>query len=336
VPREVAKNVAARSRDRLFKTIAVALGLFLAGVTGEIGLRLNRAAFRASQERQGGRVFRCDRTSAHRELVYEGVPSQCDNNALGFDDVEHSVEPSPGALRIVVVGDSVAAAQGVPREAGLARVLERQLSPRVGRPVDIVTLAHGGYNTSQETFLVEHDALPLEPRLVVLVYVLNDADHAIYGTSSGPVAAYYDRPPSYLLSWLAGRLYKIDEKRSEGPCGPLWANIIHCAHADEVRKNFQRIGDVGRRGHVPVLVAIHPFLARPLDGPDYPYAALHARLADLAREAGIETVDLREAYRGYEVDDLVQDLDDQLHPNELGHNLVGTYLAQILAARSDL
>jgi hypothetical protein len=171
---------------------------------------------------------------------------------------------------------------------------------------------------------------------VVVLYVLNDPDHAVYGMSSGQVANYYDRPPSYLVDWLEGSVYKIRENQRQSSCPQPWANFIYCAHEGEVRESFRRMGEISRHGNVPFLVAIHPFLTAPLEGAGYPYADLHGKLATLARENGMEAIDLREAYRGHEVSDVQQDPDDPLHPNALGHELVGTYLAHAIAARADL
>src|SRR5262249_1192238 len=52
----------------------------------------------------------------------------------------------PGTLRIVGLGDSLMFGYGVEYEQTYAHLLEEELTKRLGRPVEFVDLAVGGYN----------------------------------------------------------------------------------------------------------------------------------------------------------------------------------------------
>ncbi len=58
----------------------------------------------------------CTRAASDPGLIYEITPNACGFNSLGFADVEHAYAKPSTSYRIVVIGDSVAQGQGVPRD----------------------------------------------------------------------------------------------------------------------------------------------------------------------------------------------------------------------------
>jgi hypothetical protein len=69
---------------------------------------------------------------------------------------------------------------------------------------------------------------------------------------------------------------------------------------------------------VPFTVAVFPMLSRL--GDDYPYAGLHRAVQEFCASAGIDTVDLREPFRGLDEMSLWVHPFDQ-HPNPKAHGM---------------
>jgi hypothetical protein len=133
----------------------------------------------------------------------------------------HADRPTPRAVkpafRIVVIADSVLLPALVADADGTARLLERELNARLdGGPYEVVNLSEGGWNTRQEEQVLQHEALPLAPDLVLIgvnpadtqefayrdgrlyeVNFLRDLDRRATGGGIGLLAAH-----SYLYNTL--------------------------------------------------------------------------------------------------------------------------------------
>src|SRR6185312_11095559 len=127
-------------------------------------------------------------------------------NSAGLHDHEYSVAKPPGTFRIVVLGDSVAFGYRVDLDASMTKVLERKLNATGDMRVEVLNFGVPCYNTTQEVAYLNDTALEYAPGLVLLIYVLNDADPVIvpeHGLGRGP-----DTPePPELLAQSIGRFY---------------------------------------------------------------------------------------------------------------------------------
>jgi len=98
-------------------------------------------------------------------------------NSLGCRGPEVAPEKPAGVFRIVLLGDSVAFGWGVNDEVTFARRLETEwnaASP--ARRLEVINTAHPMYDTNQEEAALREVGLPLQPDLVLLVYVVNDVE----------------------------------------------------------------------------------------------------------------------------------------------------------------
>jgi hypothetical protein len=96
-------------------------------------------------------------------------------NELGLRDRKLE-KKQKGELRILLLGDSVTFGAGIPVEATFGRKLETILASRLGRPVRTVNTGIGGYNTVQEYASLRTYGDPIEPDVVILLYVRNDIE----------------------------------------------------------------------------------------------------------------------------------------------------------------
>jgi len=77
------------------------------------------------------------------------------------------------------------------------------------------------------------------------------------------------------------------------------------------------------------VVAIFPLFGNPLDE-GYPFAEIHAKVAQAAADAGAKVVDLLPAYRGLRWDLLVVNGVEDEHPNEIAHRIAAGVLLHAL------
>ena len=112
---------------------------------------------------------------------YDALHQGFSTNSQGFRDVEFPVRKPAGELRILALGDSTTAGNGI---ADLRDTWPKRLERRfaeAGRPeVRVLNLGVGGYHPLQSARLLELRGLALEPDLVLLLVCLNDLDPEAY------------------------------------------------------------------------------------------------------------------------------------------------------------
>ncbi len=152
--------------------------------------------------------------------LYAGVPISI--NSSGFRGDESDPVNTRQALRIAVVGDSVAFGQGVREDQTLAVQIKKKLGARQDRGVEVTNLAVPAYNTCQEYWRFKDRGLSLKPQVVVLVYVSNDTDPPTLqvigdrvispdvktGVVGDAMASLRKRSYAYNLAWTRWQLVK--------------------------------------------------------------------------------------------------------------------------------
>lgn len=246
-------------------------------------------------------------------------------NSLGYRDLERALAKPPGVERLVVLGDSFTWGAGVDFDDVYPQRLERALSRRRGRPVEAVSLALPGFDTDDELAVLETQGFSYEPDLVLLGFVLNDAEDAASAERRRAEDWIRDRAGepgllqrSALLRFVGRRLWATREtKRRVEAYRAMYAAGAPGFAAS--RKALDTMGALCRGRGVPLVVAIFPLFGNPLDE-GYPFTDVHAKVAAAAARAGARVVDLLPAYRGLRSDLLRVDAEDE-HPNEIAHRI---------------
>jgi hypothetical protein len=227
--------------------------------------------------------------------------------------------------RVLVLGDSFTFAGKVRLEETFPKRLERLLNQAAAAErYEVLNLAVPGYNTRQQALQLGERGLALEPDLVIVAFVLNDALPAAQLVPLDArlplglrrflkrfalvqfVAASAKRLPVI----LAGRRFKGGSEAEDlAPGTDGWRGV------QESLLEIQRLS--ASRG-AALLLVIWPLL----EGLDagYPFEAQHALVAGFCRELGIPTLDLLPAFRGAAPENYWVALDDH-HPNAEAQNL---------------
>ncbi|PYQ09992.1 MAG: hypothetical protein DMH00_12075 [Acidobacteria bacterium] len=319
---------------------------FLALTLCEVGLRLFRPVQYLKPptpippEQQRESLYR---TSLVPGLTYEMVPDRdgtfegmsVRTNSLGMRGPEPA-PPDPSLFRVAVVGDSFTFGFGVPEEETypslLASILNRSPAGR-NRRFEVLNLGVVGYNTQDEAVVVERKVLALDPRLVIIGYVLNDPEidprPSLHKAFDPPVWWRH----SHVLRLLHLGWNWLDVWRYGGGD---YIRYLHSPDRDKwqsVVTAFERIGVLTRERGSSVLVVIFPLV--PADGwASYPYGDLHLQVTKAARKEGFEVVDLLPVFLRHAPSDLRVSVEDG-HPNALGHELAAQAIADAITARRD-
>ncbi len=238
--------------------------------------------------------------------------------------VQPAVQTTPSTKRVLCLGDAylfgMAVADGETFPCRLQQTLR-------AHNVDVVTLnrAVPGYNTSQQWERLQQLFDADRPDIVVLGYVVNDAE---------PVSNF-PLPPDvmyrYCRSWLwdacvpfvneIGRLLVTDQPLSERRILSLKADLNKSfAYASpgwrESRAALQAMHAFLSARNVPLVVFVLPAFTEPFDD-SYGYCLLHERVAEWCRELGFAARDLLPLFFGEDHRELWVPGDS--HPGPVAH-----------------
>jgi lysophospholipase L1-like esterase len=263
-------------------------------------------------------------------LIYSYQPNVWGFNSQGFYDHEYSYEKRPGVSRIVVIGDSTADARYVKFGESYSKVLERLLNQGfTERKYEVIVIARGGYSTGQELTLLKKEAFKYKPDVILWSYCLNDPGHPIFHDQSGHEAHDVYRPRVFLYHYLEMGLFNLWERIKGRHCDAQYLNFIHCVYWDQVVRQVTEIGKVSRQQNVPVVFMIFPAFVQGKPFDQYPFAKTHQQLSDLAQSQGLLAIDLLKIFQAYDISQVSLKEGEEaisLHPNALGHAVVGEFL----------
>ncbi len=277
-------------------------------------------------------------TSRGRQTGYAPVRTERRNlrpiNSRGYRDLERPLQKPPGVRRAVCIGDSFTWGASILFDDAWPQRIERSLTRERREPWEAVNLAESGLNAAQEAGRLESEGFAYDPDVVVVAYVLNDSEDETAAEARRAADWIEERkhppPPSLLDRSALVRLVR----------GRVWATLenrrriedFRSMYADDypgwaaARRALRATGGMCRERGVPLVVAIFPLFGNPLDD-GYPFADIHAKVAQVAAEAGAMVVDLLPLYRGIDWGLLVVDGADDEHPNEIAHRIAAQAIA---------
>jgi len=345
------------ARTPLAARLALAAGaLLVALLLAELGVRVaapqlaDTEWLRAHPENPG--LGRYRRPSADPGLVYELKPDL----DIRFGDALIRTDarclrvpaqpepPAPGALELVVLGDSVSFGWRVDYEQSYVARVAAQMQAAWGRPVHLTNRSVPGYNSEQELRVLETQVLPHPPDLLLWHVDHNDAFATLEGGQPVvlPPEAGDNALGSQLLKALRRsllrheldlRLHEVQPHERLGgyvTSGPLWERCVTA---------LERGAAATRAARVPTLFILFDCNVWFGAESDEHVARLHEPLLARLRAAGADVLDLYPrlqacaAAQGWtSLQPLWQDPNDP-HPSDAGHRLLAGLVSGALQQR---
>jgi hypothetical protein len=258
----------------------------------------------------------------------EGRPYRI--NRAGYRDDDHDPAKPAGTYRILVLGDSFAFGQGVPEEQTWTRRLPAEIAKRGGGTVEVINAGRMGLNTVNELNELKRYGLAYEPDLVVVSFVLNDADTDAYYRVRGPL-------PGFAEEWLMWScLYRSVRMRFHHMLVrfgwiPDYVGYQRDSFREEAegwkacRGALEEIVALSRERGARVTVLLWPLLMpqRP-----YPLQSTHDFLMGTFRDMGMEPLDLQPVLAPHPAPDLMLLPGEDSHPNARACGLAAGALAE--------
>ena len=207
-------------------------------------------------------------TSRHSRAL----PVEYAVNSDGFRDAPRAQRKPAGALRILVLGDSVAFGFGVAQEESFPAQLEARLA-RGGR-AEVLNFGVGGYNPYTEAALLADRGLSFEPDLVLVQFSINDLNDP---------TLHFDAHTRLRLGEVPDAAFPDPQRRLPPPPRPapeLCRRLLACALFDDARLAWLQRGS----GREEATFAPHPSLP---PGPERRWlAGLYAEMAHVSGSIG--------------------------------------------------
>jgi GDSL-like lipase/acylhydrolase family protein len=287
------------------------------------------------------------------QVAYSGGAS-VHTNAYGFRGPEWAVPKTPGAVRVMVLGDSLSFGNLVAYDETFAARLHQALRTR-DPAAEVVLAASGGWDTAQELAFLEVEGLGYQPDIVVLGFFFND--YRLPSDSARPVALMpegrvderpgwlrwvpyrlvYGAKRSALVTYLRNRVANFLSGRADrdGPgfYAALMDNQVAVESEERIVAVHQMLGRMNAlcaaRGvrllvaHVPPINLFwHPRGSR----------AYLAHLQRFCREGGIEFLDLSDRFWAEPPTEALYLYPWDTHLSPRGHAAAAEELARVVGA----
>lgn len=262
------------------------------------------------------------------------------NNA-GFRDYEYEVTKPDGTFRIIALGDSTTAGNGITDvDMTYTKLLEKLLNAesQSGKHYEVLNFGVGGYHTMQEVETLRVKGLEYDPDLVLLTFCMNDLDLNADGK-------------------VAKRLNKVNLQSAGQDGSTLYSGLLrlsrlvfivhhrlklsrHMTRQDEwyvtdvlkgqstARAGFELLAELQEEHGFRALVLILPGFNDTFD--KYRFGDIHGKVIQAAEGLpGITVIDLLPMFAGLD-NDGKRFTHDSLHMNEYGHKSMADILLRII------
>jgi lysophospholipase L1-like esterase len=251
-------------------------------------------------------------------------------NSQGFRDNERSALKPPGTRRILVLGDSVTMGHGVEWPFLFSQVIQARLPSNA----EVITIAMGGLNTPQEVHLLEQIGVTYDVDMVILNFVLNDADFptryeaskrfinnvdSTIGLFDIKVAPEIKRflKSSALVYFMKVQVENIKGRLLGQEDTDYFTKVWQSAsNRRKIVEGFERLGRLQQRHGFKTVVLIWPILM-PYD--QYRFKSIHQWVGEEGQRNGFTVIDLLPEFSKHYYRDLQLTAEDNVHPNAGGH-----------------
>ena len=269
-------------------------------------------------------------------------------NSWGFRDRERQPTKSPGTFRILVLGDSFTFGAGVKFKEDLyPAILESKLNSGGQDSIlyEVINTGVKGLNTAQQHDYLRENGLALDPDIVIIGHVLNDAEtqqlkselvSSLQGETLLPLSLHRILNRHSFTYYIARQnLRGLLQEREKSDTGmtayDAYLEGLYRGHNLQVYSSeVAALVETCRKSSIPVLLVSFPRISRARESP-YPFSHITRTLREIATREGIFFVDLLPAILQSTTETLTVSAWDG-HPNEVVHAIAAEEIYNRLIA----
>ncbi len=255
-------------------------------------------------------------------------------NSMGLRDREYSISKPAKTFRILVLGDSITAGNGISNLHKIySKVLEQNLQKHYSnKKIEVLNFGVGGYHTLQEIELLRVKGLQYQPDLIVIGFCLNDffpnSDGGVVRrlqANLGPKEAGLMQSSAGLLKYSRLAFFVYHRTQSLFPKSPE----KQVREPDPVPEGLVLLSRLQKQYRFQVFFFVVPAFFD--DFSKYPFKPVHEKLKkEIDRFPTFQLVDLTASFSKISKDGR-QFTWDGVHPNEWGHALMANFIEQSIA-----
>ena len=253
-------------------------------------------------------------------------------NSLGYRDREWAAEDVEGKLKIMVVGDSLAAGLGIENYEDR---FSNKLNELLGDEVIVFNVASSGWHTGREIEAIIN--YPYKPDILILAYFINDIEGSAFsqGVKRRELDIYRSPPllrplieNSYAFNFLYWRIVRFGLQ--EGQAG-YWQWLSEIFDTPEIwwvhQQELQTIYEGVQAEGISLIVVVFPNITTLEESQKITRPVL-----DFFESRGVATLDVTTLIADTDPKELMASPVDG-HPNEIVHGVVAEQLYQMIRAK---
>lgn len=253
--------------------------------------------------------------------IYKGSPQtwRYKINSLGFRGQEFI--PNKKGWRILALGDSYTFGWAVDEEEVFTRLLQKKINDK-GTNINIFNAGIPGFNTAQEEYLLYELAPIVKPKVVILNYVMNDAEYP-----SSQINAPWEKYENNIL-WFLEEARRRYLGISDGPCQNYIESFKQTSRKWMASKTaLKNISIYCQKNNIKLVVFIFPDFSQRFDK-TYPYLGIHQKVTEWGNEFNIPIFDLLPYFKNE--NHLKYMIPIDAHPNSLAYKKIAAIVENIL------
>ncbi|MGH9380188.1 MAG: SGNH/GDSL hydrolase family protein [Thermoanaerobaculia bacterium] len=247
-------------------------------------------------------------------------------NNLGFRGEDISVEKPSGVRRILCLGDSFTFGEGAREEDTWPERLGRLAGPET----QVINAGVQGYDLDHEALYLFLYGRQLDPDVVVVAFFMNDAMPFGETVSHHARLTETSAEPSGIAR-LSALCRILERRRTVARQTSAYLHDLRQSFSSqrwkEAKSRISRLREMADHDGFDIVAVIFPLLYKLNDG--YPLEREHAAVRKAFADAGIEVLDLLDAYRSHRAPELWVHAVDH-HPNEFAHAIAAERIARFL------
>lgn len=250
-------------------------------------------------------------------------------NRDGFRDYEYSLEKSPDAYRILMLGDSITLGWGVEFNKTFPKLIEKKLNGMVnGKKFEAINTGIGNYNTLMEVELLKEKGLKYKPDLIILNYYINDAEYI----KKPNLFLYFFQKNLYTYAFFWDKVSNLYLRLKNESYLSFYSRLYDDSFKgkQDMIKSINELAKTAKENNIKLVIVVYPEFHN-FKNYDVQYATDAVR--NVALSNNLYFLDLLSYYEPYSPKSIWVSYEDA-HPNALGNSIAADAITDFLVKKN--